>query len=88
MTVTLQEFQDFIDVFKNQGIEELKEGQLRRAIRHHWNVGSQPTVDSRIQTLKEEGWIKKLKKGDRWKIIHDRDEGIGKLFQEPSSDEQ
>lgn len=81
MTVTLDELEEFIETFEENGLEQIKEQNLRKAIRAFWNVASDATVQSRINTLQDEGWIEKKKKSSIWIINHDREEGIEQLFQ-------
>lgn len=80
MTVTMDEFKDFIKVYENQGIEKTSDEDLRKAIRHFWNVASQPTVDDRINTLKGEGYIERIPHSESWKINYDKNDTIEKVF--------
>lgn len=80
MAVTMDEIEDFIEVYQNQGIEKVKDVDLRKAIRHFWNVASKPTVEDRIDTLKSEGWIEKVPHSDSWKINHDQKDDYVELF--------
>jgi len=81
MTVTLDELEDFIQTFEENGLNEIEEQNLRKAIRAFWNVASDATVQSRINTLQDEGWIEKKKKSKIWIIHHEKEEGIEQLFQ-------
>ena len=80
MAVTIDEIEDFVEVFHDQKIEKVKENDLRKAIRHYWNVASQPTVDDRIETLEEEGWIEKVSHSNSWKITEEAGDGLEKAF--------
>lgn len=80
MTVTMDEFEDFIELYKEQKIEKVSENDLRKAIRHFWNVASKPTVDDRIETLKSEGWIKRKSHSNNFEIKHEKDDPIEKIF--------
>jgi len=82
MTVTLDELENFIETFEKNGLEEITEQNLRKSIRAFWNVASDATVQSRINTLQDEGWIEKQKKSDVWTINHEKEEGIEKLFRD------
>jgi hypothetical protein len=80
MTVTMDEFEEFIQVYKDQGIEKAREEDLRKAIRHFWNVASSVTVDDRVQTLREEGWIEKEPHSNTFRINHELDDPVIKAF--------
>lgn len=82
MAVTIDEIENFMDVFHEQNIQKVKESDLRKAIRHYWNVASQPTVDDRIETLEQEDWIEQIPHSDSWKIIQEKNDSIEKLFRE------
>lgn len=82
MTVTLDELENFIETFEKNGLEEITEQNLRKSIRAFWNVASDATVQSRINTLQDEGWIEKQKKSDVWTINHEKEDGIEKLFRD------
>lgn len=82
MAVTIDEIENFMEVFQNQGIEKISEKDLRKAIRHYWNVASQPTVDDRIETLEEEGWIELIPHSSNYKVIHEKSESIEQIFRE------
>jgi len=84
MTVTIDELEDFISHFHEQNLEKIEDKNMRKAVRHYWNVASQPTVDSRLETLKAEGWIKKKPHTDKWtiKTPEEKESGIEKMFRE------
>jgi len=82
MTVTLSEFEEFMDRLRSEGLEKITTKNLRRAIRHFWDVGSSATVDSRMETLKEEGWIEKTKAGDKWELQEEKENNIAQLMGE------
>jgi hypothetical protein len=80
MTVKMDEFKDFIKVYENQGIEKVKLKDLKKAVRHFWNVASEPTVKDRLSTLEEEGWIERKPHSDVFKINHELDDPVIKAF--------
>ena len=82
MTLTLDELEDFMEHFHEQNLEKIEEDNMRKAIRHYWNVATPATVESRLQTLQDEGWIEKKPKSSVWIINEEPEEGIGKLFKE------
>lgn len=82
MALKLQEFEDFMQVLIDQDMEKIEEPNLKKAVRHYWDIGTPVTVESRIKTLKEEGWIEKKPNSKIWKINHDQEPGIEKLFQD------
>jgi len=84
MTVTIDDIEDFMSHFHDQNIGKLEDKNLRKAIRHYWNVASEVTVDSRIETVKGEGWIKKNKTGNTWELKseEEREDGIEQLFED------
>jgi len=82
MAVTMDEIEEFMQLLQNQDIGKISDKDLRKAIRHYWNVASKPTVDSRIETLEGEDWIEKVAHADAWKINEDRKPGIEEVFRE------
>jgi len=80
MALKLQEFEDFMQVLIDQGMKKIENENLRKAVRHYWDIGTPVTVDSRIETLKEEGWIEKKPNSTVWIINEEKEEGIEKLF--------
>lgn len=87
MVVTIEELQDFIEVFNEQGIEKISDRKLKKAIRRYWNVASKPTVESRIETLKEEGYISKVSHSEKWNIEDNTDSDFEELFAKRGKEE-
>lgn len=80
MALKLQEFEDFMQVLIDQDMEQIKNSNLKTAVRHYWDIGTPVTVESRIETLKEEGWIEKKPNSNIWLINQEKEEGIEQLF--------
>lgn len=88
MTVTMDELEKFVEVFHEQEIQKIKTKDLKKAVRHYWNVASDPTVQDRINTLVQEGWIEPVQGGKEFKIKEDAGSSIEKLFRERGEREQ
>jgi len=80
MTVTLSEFEEFMNRLHQQNLEKLSRSKLRTAIRHYWDVGSSATVDSRMKTLREEGWISKAQEGDKYELHEEQQNQFAKIM--------
>jgi len=87
MSVSIKEYEEFMQVLIDQNMEKIEDNNLKKAIRHFWDIGSEATVNSRINTLESEDWITQEKHSDTWIVNHDRTEGIEKLFKEDYNNE-
>jgi len=58
LTLKLSELEDFVEKFRISGREKLSKGELKKGIMKYWDVASDYSIKSRIQRLRELGYIR------------------------------